>query len=219
MVMAKKIKKPKQAKVTDSNLPLISIILGGASIFGFLLLFAGIPAIILGIRSLHKKAGNQTLAKLGITFGIIGSLLTIPVAVLAFHLLRQPINEQFGILDIDRSQIVEIADSLNEYKKKAGKYPLCADSDTETSCADWQLFSSSYPNLTKYPMEFESESYSVEDRPTGTLIYVNRSACFLGTPTSPGYLDDNAKNIDQTKFASLVFFHAKGRSCFDVHKP
>ena len=77
-------------KVPDSNLPLVSVILGGASIFSLLTVFTGIPAIILGVMALRKNVGNRTMAKLGIGFGIFGTLLIIPIVLLAAHLLRQP---------------------------------------------------------------------------------------------------------------------------------
>ncbi len=202
-------------KVPDSNLPLVSVILGGASIFSLLTVFTGIPAIILGVMALRKNVGNRTMAKLGIGFGIFGTLLIIPIVLLAAHLLRQPFSQQFSVNESDQTQIVQLADALNQYRKETGAYPLC--NDAESPCAEWEQFITKHPVSVKYPIVFESEPYEVQDREAGTLVYVNRSACFINTPVTPGSIDEDENREEQTEFASLVYFYKAGRACFNVH--
>lgn len=82
------MKKPiKTIKKTDSNLALISIILGAASFTSSI--FTGIPAIVIGIIALRRNAGNRLQAKLGILFGILGSLI-IPIILLDLIILKGP---------------------------------------------------------------------------------------------------------------------------------
>ena len=207
--------KNKPTKTADSNLPLVSVILGGASVFSLLTVFTGIPAIILGVMALRKNVGNQTMAKLGIGFGIVGILLIIPITLLAVHFLRQPFSQQFSVSENDRTQIIQTADALNQYKKETGAYPLC--NDAETPCDEWEPFTAKHPGSVAYPVVFESEPYDVEDRESGTLVYVNRSACFINTPVTPGTVDENDGKTEQTEFASLVYFYKAGRACFNVH--
>jgi hypothetical protein len=216
------MKKTKNSRLqnnpADKHLALISVILGAASFFNTI--FTGIPAIIVGIIALRKKAGDPVQAKLGILFGIIGSLLIIPIVWLAIHFLRAPITEQTSIPSTDSQRILAIEDALRSYKEKHGKYPECYEGNTDQNCNDWSKFRAEHPDLHSYPMEFETSSYTVEDRPIGTLVLAYKTDCFVNTPADPEVLDDDEdlKRLDPDDHAALVFFHNGGRSCYSIYK-
>lgn len=205
----KKTKKP-----ADKNLAVISIILGATSFF--YTVFTGIPAIIIGILALRRKAGDPLQAKLGIAFGIIGSLLIIPIIWLAVHFLQKPFSQQFSVSNKDHKQITDISDALRDYKKKYKSYPAC----TSLPCEDWEKLYEDNPGLARYPVEFESNSIQVEDRPSGTLVFALETTCFINTPADPKIREeeDDFRRINPADYAALVYFHEKGRSCRDVYE-
>lgn len=210
--------KQKPVKKADKNLAVISIILGATSLFYSI--FTGIPAIVLGVMALRRNAGNRTQAKLGIAFGIFSFLIFIPISILLYIFLREPFKEQYSIPETDRLQVIAIQEKLQAYKKSTGAYPKCGPIYDATSCPDWDKFVAANPGLVPYHVYFEYDASVVEDRPVGTLVYVNQASCFLGTPTHPGYLEGDEKlKKPILEYAALVFFHEKGRSCQNVHEP
>lgn len=217
--MAKRKKITKRSSTTDSNLATISVILGATS-FMFLL-FTGIPAIITGIIALNKRAGSKAQAWLGIVFGTIGTLLIIPIILLIFTLLREPLSEQYAISQEEKDTLNQLVDALNDYKKQNSKYPFCTSDQAELSCQDWQDFQNTTNGLTYffYPIEFEDNSSVVEDRPEGGLVYAQKTTCFINTPASPETFDDenDFKTINPDDYVALVYFHENGRSCFPAN--
>lgn len=208
--------KNKKTGPTDKNLALIAVILGAASFTNTI--FTGIPAIIIGIIALRRNAGDRTQAKLGIIFGTIGSLLVIPIIIIAVHFLREPIREQFGISTAEMKNMDTLIDDLQEYKKRSGDFPRCQTTSSESGCADWNDFKRTNDLAQKYPVEFEQYFSEVEDRPTGTLVYVENAACFVNTPTHPSYVDDKEGRANLKNYVALVYFHEKGRSCFSANE-
>lgn len=61
---------------TDNSLAITSMVLGIVSLTGFGLIL-GIPAIVLGIIALKKKAANRGLSITGIVTGAISTLLSL----------------------------------------------------------------------------------------------------------------------------------------------
>lgn len=203
----------KTKKSGDTNLAVISIILGATSFF--YTVFTGIPAIILGIMALRRKAGDPLQAKLGIAFGIVGSLLLIPIIWLLVHFLQKPFSQQFSVSTADHKKISDISEAVGEYKKKYKSYPTC----TSLPCDDWEKLYEDNPGLARYPMDFEPNSYQVEDRANGTLVFALETTCFINTPADPKIRDeeDDFKKINPADYAALVYFHEKGRACRDVY--
>jgi hypothetical protein len=211
---------PKQKRnrsAGDKNLALISVILGASSfIYSF---FTGVPAIILGVIALKRNGGNRTQAKLGIIFGTIGSLLIIPVALLAVHFLRPVISQQTSVPKQDYNNITDISLGLKSYKDRHGSFPFCQESDSQAACTDWQTFLTEYPQTVPYPVEFESSGEDVQDRPAGTLVYAAEAQCLISTPVSPNTLKSDDEKLSQQElknYSALVFYHSGGRACYPV---
>lgn len=202
-----------KTKKNDSNFALLSIILGATSFI--YTIFTGIPAIILGVMAIRQKIGNQTQAKAGIAFGIIGSLLIIPLIWLAVHFGRVPFKQQFSVSQTDYKNIQLIAKKLREYKKTNGHYPKCSENDLPNNCAEWQKFLAANTDLVRYDTEFESNPNQIETRSPGILVYANNTTCFINVPTDPHLIEDN-KNVKVDKFSALVYFYEQGRSCYLV---
>lgn len=198
----------------DNNLALISLIMGAISIFYSV--FTGIPAIVLGIIALRRKLGNPNQAKIGIALGVFGSLLIIPVIIIAFLLLKQPINEQSSIENSDVNNIQTIKNSLDRYKKLNGSYPECKESSSY--CEEWTEF---YNNLNlgkTYIVEFEGNSYNIQDRNPGTLIYAYNTSCFINTPADPAsFKEEYEPKPKPGDNVALVYFHENGRACYEVN--
>ncbi len=205
-----------KTKATDKNLALISIILGAASFTNSI--FTGIPAIIIGIIALKKNAGNRNQAKLGILFGTLGSLLLIPIIMIAVHFLKAPFNQQISLPEEDSHTLYSMAEKLDDYRKKHGHLPNCSQTETDETCTEWVSFISENNFDITYPTVFETSSFEVEDRPVGTLVYATNATCFINTPTDPGYLDGSNGSVKKEKYAALVYFHEKGRACFSTNK-
>lgn len=71
----------------DNSLAITSMVLGIVSLTGFGLVL-GIPAIILGVIALKKKAANRGLSITGIVTGAISTLLSLLfIAFLIFMLI------------------------------------------------------------------------------------------------------------------------------------
>lgn len=213
-----KIRKSERKKSADRNLAVISVILGATSFIYSV--FTGIPAIVLGIMALRRNTANPAQAKLGIAFGIIGSLIWIPIIALLIYFLRSPLKQQFSLSSEDSTRITAIQEAINSYKKKYDRYPMCSTIDTGSTCKDWIQLYRENPGLHTYTMGFETESYNVEDRSVGTLVLAYRTHCLLHTPTDPRYLDDDDDfiKVKPEEYASLVYFHNGGRACYSVNK-
>lgn len=209
---------PAQASRADHDLALLSIILGATSFLYSI--FTGIPAIVLGIMALRQKTGDPAQAKLGILFGVLGSLLIIPVILLAAYFLRDPLKGQFSIDDHDRQYMVQTSEKLEAYAEKNGSFPRCTTGTSAETCPQWRQFLEESGLKHTYPTEFEKDSYKIEDRPAGTLVYAERTSCFIGVPAPPGYdQEEGAPPVDPDEAAALVFFHEAGRACFPAEKP
>jgi len=61
----------------SSGLAIASMILGIVSIVSFMGFFLGVPAIILGIIALRKKAGEKSMSIVGIVTGAFSTLMSI----------------------------------------------------------------------------------------------------------------------------------------------
>jgi hypothetical protein len=204
-------------KHKDKNLALIAVVLGAASFSNTI--FTGIPAIILGIIALKKNAGNPVQAKLGILFGVIGSLILVPIIWLGIHFLREPFSEQYSVGKEDTSRMMKITEALNAYKEKEGRYPFCKQNETELTCSDWIQLSRRNPGLITYSVAFETASYAIEDRSINTIVYATETTCFINTPAEPGYLDDDSDLVPTKRenYAAIIFFHSGGRSCYPTN--
>ena len=213
--MPRKTKKS-QTRPTDNNLALISIIMGASSfMFTF---FTGIPAIVLGIMALKQKSSDRLQAKLGIVFGIVGSLIIIPIVAIGIMLLKAPLNEQFSVTQAEKAEMESITDALNVYKSKYDSYPACSEDVLETDCASWQRFITDNAGLVKRSVAFEESSAAIEDRPAGTIVYATRTTCFINTPTEPEYLNDNEYvKVNSDNYSAIVYFHEQGRACFPTN--
>jgi hypothetical protein len=108
-----------------------------------------------------------------------------------------------------------LVNELENYKKEHGHFPQCEDVKDGQECEEWNAFVETSTVSKKYPTEFENHSTAIEDRPAGTLIYAERTTCFVNTPTEPAYIEEE-KRLDADDYAAFVYFHQKGRSCFSA---
>ena len=207
----------KNKKNADQNLALIAVVLGSTSFF--LSIFTGIPAVIVGIIALRRKAGDQLQAKLAILFAVLSTIMwALAIWFIGIHFFKAPLSQQYSVSREDYKRMTATINSLKRYKHDHGNFPACQDTDTSESCSDWQRFMSEDPNLIKNQILFLSDATSVPSQPEGTIVYVTKAACFFNTPTLPSYLRDkndyNSGPSDDT--VALVYFHAKGRACYST---
>lgn len=213
-------KKPiSKTKVPDQNLALIAIILGATSFI--MSVFTGIPAIIVGVIALRRGAGNRLQAKLGILFGGLSAILTAFIVWLfGFHFFNAPVRQQALVPREDYKQLTAVIHDLNAYRHDHGAFPICQDSDTVKSCADWRRFVGKNTKLGNYQIIFINDATLVPTQRAGTVVYVTKSVCFFNTPTLPSYLrekdDPSAGPSDDN--VSLVYFYAKGRACYSTNQ-
>lgn len=72
-------KHPAANKQSNSNLAMVSMILGIVSIVTFMGLLLGIPAIVLGIMALRRNTSDKGMSIAGIITGAISTLISIVV--------------------------------------------------------------------------------------------------------------------------------------------
>ena len=104
---------------------------------------------------------------------------------------------------------------FNKYKINYGSYPECGKSTTY--CSEWDNF---YTNLeidSIYNIEFENNSLSIEDRPSGTIVYAFNTTCLVNTPADPAsFKDEYEPKPKPNENVALIYFYDESRACFTV---